>query len=229
MPGGLLLPGNFMCKSKELYSDLELENADKSLSDLAPFPAKFYLQHTVVVARSLIGAYLSHSTAQGELIGRVAETEAYREDDPASHSFRGRTPRTAPMFAAGGIAYVYFIYGMYDCFNVVTEPEGIGCAVLIRALEPVSNVEQMWANRFPGKPYDPKNSRNIANGPGKLCRAMGITLAHNGVELTTGPIRLLQAPPGPRPVVSESPRVGVNKGADLPWRFFDTNSKSVSR
>jgi DNA-3-methyladenine glycosylase len=197
--------------------------------NLKPFSLEFYLRDTVEVARRLIGAYLVRSTGDYERVGRIVETEAYRENDPASHSFRGPTRRTLPMFEAGGIAYVYFIYGMHNCFNVVTEPEGTGCAVLIRALEVVKNTEIMWGNRFPGKSFDPAVLRSIANGPGKLCRAMDITREHNGSPLSYGPLQVLRNPIAPPPVVSVSQRMGVKKGVEMPWRFFDAESDSVSR
>lgn len=204
-------------------------SAENQLTGLTPFSQGFFLQDTVEVARSLIGAYLVHSTGNDELVGRIVETEAYRENDPASHSYRGPTRRTLPMFSAGGIAYVYFIYGMYDCFNVVTEPKGTGCAVLVRAIEPIKNLEIMWNNRFPGTPFDPAMVPSIADGPGKLCRALGITRKHNGTSLVHGPVRILSRL-GVRPSeVSVSRRIGVKKGAELPWRFFDATSESVSR
>ena len=115
------------------------------------------------------------------------------------------------MYQPGGIAYVYFIYGMYNCFNVVTEPEGTGCAVLIRAMEPVKNTEIMWANRFPGKPFDPKMIRSIADGPGKLCRAMEITRELNGATLVDGPVRVQKKMGARSPLVSASRRIGVKK------------------
>ena len=194
-----------------------------------PFTREFYQQHTVEVARQLIGAFLIHTTGAGTLAGRIVETEAYRQNDPASHSYRGRTRRNLPMFSTGGIAYVYFIYGMYNCFNVVTEPEGYGSAVLIRAVEPVENTNVMWDNRFPGITFDANKSHLIADGPGKLCRAMEITREHNGADLSTSPLRVHRNLDGQAPSVQRSGRIGVKAGADFPWRFFDAESASVSR
>ena len=209
--------------------DREVTAPTIQIVNLETVPPGFYLQDTVKVARSLIGTYLARATGKCELIGRIVETEAYRENDPASHSYRGKTRRNLPMFSAGGIAYVYFIYGMYDCFNVVTEAEGTGCAVLIRALEPVKNAAIMWNNRFPGKPFDPMMIRSIADGPGKLCRAMAINRELNGKALSNGPVRVLKNPSGTPPPVSVGQRIGVKKGGELPWRFFDAESESVSR
>ena len=189
----------------------------------------FYQQDTVAVAEQLIGKMLVREIEGRILSGRIIETEAYREDDPASHSYRGLTERTRPMFEAGGIAYVYFIYGMYDCFNVVTEPAGTGCAVLIRALEPIEGVEGMWRSRFTGRPFDRRRIRELANGPGKICRALRITREDNGVSLTDGPIRILEdGNYNPRPVAS-SVRIGIKKGLERPWRFFEKDNPSVSR
>ena len=200
-----------------------------SLTQAIPFQKSFFSQHTLEVAKELIGAYLVHFTGSGVLAGRIVETEAYRQNDRASHSCRGLTPRNKHMFAAGGVAYVYFIYGMYNCFNVVTEPEGFGCAVLVRAVEPVENTEIMWSHRFPGKPFNADMLNRIANGPGKLCRAMNITGEHNGADLSTGPLRVLKRTGGPAPMVSASSRVGISRGQDLLWRFFDVESRAVSR
>ena len=180
-----------------------------AVADLQPLPAAFYARDAVTVARELLGATLVHALPDGTLLaGTIVETEAYREDDPASHSHRGRTPRAHVMFGPPGHAYVYFIYGMYDCFNVVCEPEGSGAAVLIRAVHPEVGWREMWERRFPGKPMPdwqegdaggqppgrpaparlPRSVRNLTSGPGKLCRAMAITRGeHNGAVLTEAP------------------------------------------
>jgi DNA-3-methyladenine glycosylase len=194
-----------------------------------PLEPAFYLRPTVTVARDLIGLMLVREIRGETLAGRIVETEAYREDEPASHSFRGPTKRNSPMYLDGGVAYVFFIYGMYDCFNVVTEPAGSGCAVLIRALEPVDGIETMWHNRFPGRPFEPDKVHLVANGPGKLCRALRITREASGTSLLSGPIRIQRGPGDGSHVVGTSRRIGIKKGVDLPWRFFEKDNPSVSK
>ncbi len=157
------------------------------------------------VARGLLGKILWHHDASG----RIVETEAYLgEDDAAAHSARGITERTRVIFGPPGHAYVYFIYGMHNCLNIVCEPEGIAGCVLIRALEGLDGA---------------------ANGPGKLTRALGITLAHNGVDVTRGPITIHQPESGEKFEIAASPRIGITKSADLPLRFFIKGNQSVSR
>ncbi len=197
-----------------------------TVADLQPLPASFFARDAVTVARELLGATLVHALPDATLLaGTIVETEAYREDDPASHSHRGRTPRAHVMFGPPGRAYVYFIYGMYDCFNVVCEPEGSGAAVLIRAVHPEVGWREMWERRFPGKPMPawvadagatvPRSVRNLTSGPGKLCRAMAITRGeHNGAILTEAPSHgeegLVVVPPeslgGTAPPAAEGPR-----------------------
>jgi DNA-3-methyladenine glycosylase len=148
----------------------------------------------------------------GECSGRITEVEAYRQDDPASHTFRGRTDRNAVMFGPAGYLYVYFTYGMHHCANVVTGPAGEGAAVLIRAVEPIAGIDTMRARRQ-GRPH-------IADGPAKLCQAFGIGGEHNGVDLCDGgAIGLFDdgVPPPDDPVVG--PRIGITKAVDVPWRF----------
>lgn len=147
-----------------------------------------YQERASVVAPKLLGQYLIHCTAETTYIGRIVETEAYggsyrRMADDGAHSFRGLTKRTEPMFCAGGVSYVYLIYGMYHCVNIVTGPEGSGQAVLIRAVEPVAGIEHMLENRRMQavKPA-------VSNGPGKLCRAMDITLAQNRLASQYHPV-----------------------------------------
>jgi DNA-3-methyladenine glycosylase len=162
----------------------------------------------VQVARDLLGKILSFEAASG----RIVETEAYLgEDDGAAHSARGITPRTQVIFGPPGHAYVYLIYGMYDCLNIVCEPEGIAGCVLIRALEPVSGL------------------KGLANGPGKLTRAMGINRTHNGVDVTKGPITIHALERAEKLEIATSARIGITKSADLPLRFFIKDNPSVSR
>jgi DNA-3-methyladenine glycosylase len=168
----------------------------------------FYRRSAVQVARDLLGKIVSLDDASG----RIVETEAYlSEDDAAAHSARGITPRTQVIFGPPGHAYVYFIYGMYDCLNIVCEPEGIAGCVLIRALEPVSGL------------------KGLANGPGKLTRAMGINRTHNGVDVTKGPITIHAPERQEKFEIAISPRIGITKSADLPLRFFIKGNPSVSR
>jgi DNA-3-methyladenine glycosylase len=174
----------------------------------------FYLQPTLKVARALIGMHLVHQEAGNVRVGRIVETEAYLgPKDLAAHSSRGRTARTEVMFGPGGHAYVYFIYGFWNCLNVVTAPEGTPHAVLLRAVEPISGIAERTC------------------GPGLLCRAMGIDRRLNGCDLG-GPTLWLQEPPvRTRTRIERSPRIGVEYAgawALRPWRFFDAHSPSVS-
>lgn len=181
-----------------------------------------------MVARALLGATLWHRTANGVAAGRIVETEAYLRDDPACHAFRGRTARNAVMFGPPGHAYVYLIYGMHFCFNAVTAPVGTAEAVLVRALEPLAGVEQMRLQR--GLPPDAPGlrDRELTRGPGRLAQALGIGRDQNGADLTRGELLLL-APTGPPPHVVATARVGLTRGADLPWRFLIAGSPWVSR
>jgi len=155
-------------------------------------PREFYNRPTVEVARELLGKILVH----GEHRGAITEVEAYLPwTDQAAHSFRGRTKRTAVIFGPPGYAYIYFIYGMHECLNVVVEPEGTPGCVLIRAVE------------------------GYGNGPGKLTRAMGITRALYGADFTRGPLFIMDAPsPDPLEIVA-TPRIGITKSEDLMLRF----------
>lgn len=174
---------------------------------------------TVALAPALLGSYLVREVDGQTLAGRIVETEAYTPEDPACHASRGETARNRPMFGPPGTAYVYLIYGMHHCFNVVTEPAGRGAAVLVRAVEPVLGVEEMAARR---------PNKDLTRGPGKLCQAMGIGPDLNGLALTQrGPLYLLKAPP--EGAIAASPRVGITKAAELPWRFFLAENPWVSK
>lgn len=160
------------------------------------------------VAPWLLNKLLVH----GECVGRIVETEAYRPDDPASHSFRGRTARNAPMFGPPGTLYVYFTYGMHWCANVVTGPEGEGAAVLLRAVQPLAGVAVMTERR--------RGRGDLADGPAKLCQAFAIDGGQNGSDLLGGgPVRLCDdgTPPPATPRVG--PRIGISRAVDAPWRF----------
>jgi DNA-3-methyladenine glycosylase len=184
---------------------------------------------TIAVARALIGATLRRVVPPGqpdagcELAGRIVETEAYLPlVDPACHGYRGPTPRNSAIFGRAGCAYIYFIYGNHFCFNVTTEPAGIGGAVLIRALEPVQGVEFMRRRRPAGTP-----DAALACGPGNLCRALGIDRSSNGADLRNGALTIEL--PGAQPTaVRAGPRIGIREAADWPLRFIDPTSASIS-
>ena len=183
-------------------------------------PRSFYARPTVEVARALLGKVLVH----GRTAGIVVETEAYPGgDDLASHSSRGLTGRTRVIFGPPGHAYVYFIYGMYECLNLVCEPEGQpGCA-LIRALEPVAGIEEMRRRRPAAK-----KPEDLASGPGKLTLAMGITRAQNGADVTRGALVVREPSEKHMVEVSVTPRIGIKKCADLPLRFIIRGNRFVS-
>jgi DNA-3-methyladenine glycosylase len=188
----------------------------------APLSRAFYNRPAVEVARALLGTVLVHGSTSGVIV----ETEAYLGlQDRAAHSWRGITPRTRVMFGEPGHAYVYLIYGIYECLNVVAEPEGSPGCVLIRALEPLEGIPRMQRRRHPGA----RGIEDLANGPGKLTLALGITRRHNGADFTTGPLTI--HPPEQREEIQigVSPRIGIKHCADWPLRFFVQGSRFVSR
>jgi DNA-3-methyladenine glycosylase len=194
--------------------------------DAAPLPPEFYDRPTELVARDLLGAILECRTREGVASGRIVETEAYLgEHDLACHAAAGRTARTDPLYGPPGIAYVYFIYGMYWCFNAVTRSEGEPSAVLVRAVEPVSGIELMRQRR--GKRF--RRDADLTNGPGKLCQALGIDATHNRNPLQEFPLRILRGRDVPRQRVTITPRVGISRSAEWPLRWFVTDSPFVSK
>lgn len=187
--------------------------------------AQEFARPTIVVARELIGAVLEHETPDGIAAGRIVETEAYlAAGDEASHSHRGRTQRNASMFGPPGRAYVYLCYGVHRCFNVATAPAGTGEAVLVRALEPLEGEELMRSRRGVAR------ERDLCSGPGKLCAALGIELAHDGADLARSALRLWW----PRArvahgLIATGPRIGIRHAAELPLRFSLRDSAWTSR
>ena len=180
----------------------------------------FYDRPVVDVAQALLGSVVRH----GNTAGVIVETEAYHESEPASHAYAGLTERTVPLFGPPGRAYVYRSYGIHALLNAVCDAEGVGAAVLIRALEPLEGLGHMRARRGLERLED------LCSGPGKLSQALGVTLEHNTTDLAVGPVVIEAPPPGwelVRAIVG--PRIGITKAAELPWRFCAAGSRSVSR
>jgi DNA-3-methyladenine glycosylase len=177
-------------------------------------PRSFYARETLTVARELLGMHLVHRGAGGLQIGRIVETEAYKgPKDLAAHSARGRTQRTEVMFGPPGHAYVYLIYGFWNCLNFVTADHGVPHAVLIRGLEPIAGID------------------NTTHGPGLLCRALHIDRTLNGTDLTLSQLWVEKPADYRKPRVERATRIGVDYAgawAKKPWRFFDRDSPYVS-
>lgn len=176
-------------------------------------PPKLDLSNSLVAARSLLGWELVHHTPAGDIGGIIIETEAYAQEDEASHSFRGRTQRTAPMFKEAGHVYMYFIYGMHWCMNIVTGPKGHGEAVLIRALKPTRGLELM-------KQYRKTDVESrLTNGPGSLVQALDIPPTYSGLKIEktdlelTPPLKTVEN-------IQTAQRIGIKKATDKPWRFY---------
>ena len=181
----------------------------------------FYARPAVEVARDCLGKILVH----GSTAGRIVETEAYLGvDDRAAHAWRGITKRTQLLFGPPGHAYVYFIYGMYECLNFVAEEEGKAGCVLIRALEPVAGIDLMRRRRPTAKRIE-----DLASGPGKLTLAMGITRKQNGADLTGGNLKVCQERDEPPVEIEVSNRIGITHCADWPLRFFVAGNRFVSK
>lgn len=200
---------------------------------MARLSRDFYARDTLEAAQALLGKYLVRRLGGETLAGRIVETEAYiGRCDKACHAYNyRRTARTETLFAPPGTAYIYLIYGMYHCLNFVTEAEGEPAAVLLRALQPVAGAEAMARLRYGDKPLTPYRQKNFLNGPGKVCRALALTRAENGLDLTGDTLFLCDAPedaglpPFAVPAgerIRTGPRIGVDyaeEARDFPWRF----------
>ncbi len=172
------------------------------------------------VAEHLIGCVVSHDGCAGVIV----ETEAYHDSEPACHAFVGLTARTSTLFGPAGRAYVYRSYGVHALLNAVSEREGVGAAVLLRALEPVAGIELMRRRR------GLERIESLCSGPGKLTQALGIELAHNGCDLARGPVRITARPPAWRQVqTAVDCRIGITRAIELPWRFCAVPSRFLSR
>lgn len=203
---------------------------------MTPLPLDFYLQPTLAAARALLGQLLVRRFADGAVAaGRIVETEAYTVGDPACHAFRGRTRSNASMWGPPGRAYVHINYGLHYCLNAVTAPEGVPEAVLIRAIA-VSPEETawLWHRRFGEEvalPAKDRDIRPLVAGPGRLARAFAIDKTFDGTDLTNAesPVHLAVGVDVPDDDVTTTTRIGITKGADLPWRFYVRSSPFVSR
>jgi DNA-3-methyladenine glycosylase len=183
-------------------------------------PASFYDRPVLKVAPDLIGCVLRH----GGCAGVIVEAEAYHQSEPGSHAYIGVRPRTRTLFGRPGLAYVYRSYGIHACINAVTEHEGIGAAVLIRALKPIEGIDAMRARR------GLERIEALCSGPGKLTQAFGIELEHDGIDLSNGPITISAPSSGWREAeIVACARIGLTKAAELPWRFCARGSRFLSR
>jgi DNA-3-methyladenine glycosylase len=182
--------------------------------------AAFFGRPVLEVAPDLLGCTVTH----GETSGVIVETEAYHDSEPASHAHIGLTARTHVLFGPPGTAYVYRSYGIHALLNAVCEPEGVGAAVLIRALEPLVGLARMRERRGLDRETE------LCSGPGKLTQALAIELTENATDLSRGPVRIGPPPPAWQQVeYVTGPRIGITKAAELPWRFCAVGSRSVSR
>ncbi|NLY76915.1 MAG: DNA-3-methyladenine glycosylase [Tissierellia bacterium] len=195
---------------------------------------EFYNRDTITVAKDLLGKVLVHNNKGNIMKGKIVETEAYLGlRDKAAHAYGGRrTKRVEVMYGPPGVAYVYFIYGMYYCFNIVAQEEGVPEAVLVRAIEPIESIDQMAINRFK-KPYEELTryqKRNLTNGPGKLCMALNITKEHNGLDLCEDTLYVEEGEEEDFNIIT-SKRIGIDyaeEAKDFPYRFYIEGNPYVS-
>jgi len=182
---------------------------------------KFFNKKTIEIAQNILGKIISYD----KMAGKIVEVEAYLSNDPASHSFFGKTDRNSPMFSEAGKSYVYFTYGMYYCFNITTNKKGIGEAVLIRAVEPLKGINKMKENRVI------KDEKNLTNGPAKFTQAFGFTKNHNNINLLSqkSPIKIFQKENEDNFRIIKTTRIGIKNGANLLYRFYIKDNKFISR
>lgn len=221
-----------------------MTEAEAQQSFGSPLARPFYDRAAVTVARELLNAVLVCLLPEGCIVaGRISETEAYTQEDPSSHSFGGKRTRNRPMFGPPGHAYLYYIYGAHHCLNAVTGAEGVGEAVLIRALEPLAGLEPMRMRRGlteseppPRRPAVAERARirglqSLCGGPGRLCQAFGLDQTFNGLDLTLGSQLWIAAPSAS--VLSEAivatPRIGISRAQDYLWRFTLRGDPFTSR
>lgn len=175
----------------------------------------FYIRSALEVAPDLLGKLLVYHSPTGKIVGEINEVEVYLgAEDPASHAYRGKTPRNQIMFGEGGFAYIYFTYGMHFCMNIVTGEAGTASAVLLRSVVPVEGIELMAQNR-----HKKVDDRDLTNGPGKLCQAFGLTKEQYGVDLVNSDVLYLEDQGKKVSKFQTTPRIGIKEAADKLWRF----------
>lgn len=196
----------------------------------------WYKKDTVTLAKEILGKYLVHERDEGITVGKIVETEAYIFGDPANHAFSRKTNRNKAMFGPSGHAYIYHIYGMYYLFNVTSGEEGVGEAVLLRALEPVIGIELMKERRENKLKAIKSSDLHLCSGPGKLVLAMGVTKSLYGHDLTLKPLYLSTGEEFNLPEIYvrdeniiKTTRIGINEGKDLPLRFYIKGNKFISK
>lgn len=203
---------------------MQLIQLDKKL------PRQFYLEDPVKLAPKILGKIINRKVGNNYFSGKIVEVEAYHgKDDPAAHSYNGKTKRTEVMFFEGGYLYVYFTYGMHYCANIVCGKLHEGAAILIRAVEPLNYIEQLGFNRFDKSELTEKDKRNLTNGPAKFCKAFGITKYENGTDLTKDSIFLSEGATIKKSDIVHTTRIGITKAKELPWRFYIKNNPHISR
>jgi len=201
------------------------ENLIERIESEEPLPREFYAKNVVIVSQNLLGKILVRVDNEKILAGRIVEVEAYDgEDDPASHAYKGMTERNKVMWDFPGKVYVYTIYGIHYCLNIVAEPKGVPAAVLIRALQPLVGIREMMKNR------NIKDVRNLTNGPARLTKALNITKDLNGVDATLkSELYVVRDILGKKFEIGVSTRIGITRGKEKPWRFYIRNNPFTSK
>lgn len=189
----------------------------------------FYIRDILEVAKELLGKIFIRKIGQLIFAGKIVEVEAYDTGDEASHSFNGISDRNRVMFENGGLLYVYFIYGVHYCCNVVTGKDDHGAAVLIRAIEPLNHLELLAKNRFNKITMNEKEKINLTNGPAKICQAFQIGKSDNGTSLIADDIYILDTPKIKEDQIIQTTRIGISRSKELPWRFYIKDNKFVSQ
>jgi DNA-3-methyladenine glycosylase len=201
-----------------------------SFEIFSKLPHEFYNRNLLTVAKDLLGKVFVHNFNDKLYAGIIVEVEAYDgRTDEAAHSFGGITKRNKIMFEEGGLLYVYFVYGIHYCCNVVTGPKGIGNAVLIRGIQPMIGLENMLINRFGKIDFTDKHKLSLTNGPAKITKAFAIDKRYNGTDLNGDEIYLCSSNFHKKNKVTASTRIGIKKSVELPWRFYIKDNPYVSK